>query len=114
MPPMASQGDSTPPSPDAPGGGGQPAGGSPRDSLPGLGDPSARPDEPVTAGLPVGAGIGPVAAGMVPRIDPATVTREFRPVLARLRTLAKLSSSTAETRAWVREVENRLGTPNQM
>lgn len=35
--------------------------------------PSARPDEPVTAGLPMGAGQGPEALGMMP-YDPTVAT----------------------------------------
>jgi hypothetical protein len=39
-------------------------------SIPSLSDPSARPDEPVTAGLPLGAGPGTSAMGMVPMDSP--------------------------------------------
>lgn len=35
--------------------------------IPSLSDPTARPDEPVTAGLPLGAGPGPEALGMLPQ-----------------------------------------------
>jgi len=35
-------------------------------SMPGLTDPSARPDEPLTAGLPVGPGPGPSALAAPP------------------------------------------------
>lgn len=39
-------------------------------SIPSLSDPTARPDEPVTAGLPIGAGPGTSAMGMVPMDSP--------------------------------------------
>lgn len=39
-------------------------------SIPSLSDPTAFPDEPVTAGLPVGEGAGPEALGMVPQDSP--------------------------------------------
>jgi hypothetical protein len=35
--------------------------------IPSLEDPTARPDEPVTAGLPIGEGPGPEALGMFPQ-----------------------------------------------
>lgn len=35
--------------------------------IPSLSDPSARPDEPVTAGLPIGPGAGPDALGTIPQ-----------------------------------------------
>lgn len=36
------------------------------DEVPNLGDPTMRPDEPVTTGLSVGAGLGPAAMGPMP------------------------------------------------
>lgn len=36
------------------------------DQVPNLSDPTMRPDEPVTAGLPVGPGSGPEALGPMP------------------------------------------------
>lgn len=36
------------------------------DQIPNLSDPTHRPDEPVTEGLPVGAGRGPEALGTMP------------------------------------------------
>lgn len=36
------------------------------DSVPKLDDPTARPNEPLTHGLPIGAGAGPEAIGRVP------------------------------------------------
>jgi len=43
--------------------------------------PSARPDEPITAGAPFGAGPGPAAGGVMPRMIPVD------PVLETLRAL---------------------------
>lgn len=101
--PQVVQGQVVPPS----GGGG---GASPRDAIPGLMDDSNRPDEPVTSGVSVGPGIGPVGAGLV---EPVTIDkRELAPMIARLDILANLPSSTAETRRWVRELKGRLGTTN--
>ncbi len=42
------------------------------DEVPNLGDPTARLDEPVTAGLPLGPGAGPEALGPMPppQVDP--------------------------------------------
>ena len=36
------------------------------EQVPNLGDPTARPDEPVTAGLPIGSGPGMAALGPMP------------------------------------------------
>lgn len=35
--------------------------------IPSLDDPTARPDEPITAGLPIGPGEGPSALGIAPQ-----------------------------------------------
>lgn len=109
MPPLAQA--STPSAPEAaPAQGAAGAGANPRDGIPGLHDPSARPDEPVTAGVAIGPGIGPVGAGLAP---PVTIdARELAPLIARLDVLSKLSSVTAETRAWARVVREQLGTKN--
>lgn len=79
-----------------------------RDSVTPLDAPTTRPDEPVTAGAPVGPGIGPGSAGILPVVN--IDIKELQPVLHRLDVLAGLPSSTAQTRAWVRELKNRLGT----
>lgn len=77
-----------------------------RESLPGLGDPTSRPSEPVTAGAPVGAGIGPQAAGIP---DDQQVTNEqLRPVLRSLELIANLPGSNPETRSFVRNLKARL------
>jgi len=58
---------SSPPSPQG-GGQGQPML-APGD-VPGLGDPTANPNEPVTAGLPIGPGAGPEALGIMTQDSP--------------------------------------------
>ena len=45
------------------------------DQVPNIGDPSARPDEPVTAGLNLGLGAGPEALGPMPP-NPADPVRQ--------------------------------------
>lgn len=84
--------------------------GASRDSVTPLDAPSSRPDEPVTAGAEIGPGIGPGSAGIRPvvSIDQA----ELQPIIYRLDVLANLPSSTAQTRAWVRDLKGRLGTRN--
>jgi hypothetical protein len=67
----------SPPSPAAGGGGGQQVALAPGD-VPSLRDPTANPDEPVTAGLPLGPGAGPEALN---------VTATDSPELAILRSL---------------------------
>lgn len=49
------------------------------DEVPNLSDPTARPDEPLTAGLPMGAGPGPEALGPMAEVDP--VRRLLRAML---------------------------------
>jgi hypothetical protein len=58
--PMAT-GAGQPPAPSGPAQ--MPPGFVPPDQTPTFGDPTARPDEPVTAGLPFGPGAGPGQAG---------------------------------------------------
>jgi hypothetical protein len=72
-----------------------------------LGAPSANPQEPVTAGAALGAGIGPQAAGI---LDDKTATNEqLRPLLRSLEIVANLPGSNAETRSFVRNLKARLG-----
>jgi len=71
-----------------------------------LGAPSANPDEPITAGVPVGAGIGPEAAGIMD--DRQKTDEQLRPMLHSLEVIANLPGSNAETRAYVRLLKARL------
>lgn len=86
--------------------GGAPMAGPTRASLPPLDAPSARPDEPVTAGAPVGAGIGPQAAGIFS--DQEVTNEQLRPLLRSLELVANLPGSNAETRTFVRQLKARL------
>lgn len=61
---------------------------------PNLTDPTQRPDEPLTAGLPFGPGSGPEALGPAPMSD----------VEARLRALYQ-ASPTPELRDLIRQIE---------
>lgn len=73
---------------------------------PGLGDPTARPDEPVTAGSPLGPGIGPDAAGI--RKPFQVANDQLRPLVNSLERIANLPSSNPETRTFVRMLKARL------
>lgn len=77
-----------------------------RPALPGLGDPSARPDEPITAGAALGPGAGPLAAGILD--DQQATNQQIAPLLESLERVANLPGSTAETRAFVRNLKARL------
>lgn len=74
--------------------------------LPGLMDPSGRPDEPVTAGADMGAGIGMQAAGI--GTDFEITNEQLRPLLRSLELLANQQGSNPETRAVVRNLKARL------
>lgn len=81
-------------------------GGMDRSMLPGLMDPTARPDEPVTAGAPIGAGIGPAAAGI--QSDQQITNEQLRPLLRSLELVANQPGSNPETRSFVRLLKARL------
>lgn len=71
-----------------------------------LGAPTARPEEPITAGVDVGPGMDSVAAGIQ---TPYEITNEkLRPILHSLETMANLSSSNPEFRTFVRNMKARL------
>lgn len=71
-----------------------------------LGAPTARPDEPVTAGADAGPGISAFSAGI---LDDRQMTNEqLRPILKSLETIANLPGSNAETRSYVRLLKARL------
>lgn len=77
-----------------------------RSMLPGLADPSARPDEPVTAGAPVGPGMGPQAAGI--KSDRQISDERLKPLMHSLEILANMQGSNPETRTLVRNLKARL------
>ena len=74
--------------------------------LPPLDAPSARPDEPVTAGVDAGPGIGMAAAGIP--TDKQITDDQLRPLLRSLELVANLPGSNAETRSFVRNLKARL------
>lgn len=81
-------------------------GGSTRASLPPIDAPSARPGEPVTAGAPMGPGIGPQAAGI--QSDSEVTAEQLRPLMRSLELMANLPGSNPETRTLVRNLKARL------
>lgn len=72
-----------------------------------FGAPTQSPGEPVTAGSPLGAGIGPQAAGILD--DKQATLEQLAPLLPSLELAANLPGATAETRAFVRALKARLG-----
>jgi hypothetical protein len=72
-----------------------------------FGAPSARPDEPVTAGLPGGPGAGPSVPPQPARIDPAAAARiqSYLPVLVML---ASQDDADPNTRQLVRQIRADL------
>ena len=80
----------------------QGGGGGAADLVP-INAPSAMPDQPITAGAPIGAGIGPQAAG-IPTEEQASV-EQLRPLLPSLEFIANLPQSNPETRAFVRRLK---------
>jgi len=52
------------------------------DQIPNLSDPTSRPDEPVTDGLPTGPGRGPEAmTGLDPRLAETQALKKWLPIL---------------------------------
>lgn len=84
---------------------GAPAGPSAADLVP-FGAPTANPNEPVTAGAALGAGVGPQAAGIQNDMD-ATLD-QLRPLVRSLERMANLPSATPQTRAYVRALKARM------
>ena len=86
--PMQGGGQALPPAPTPP---------------PAMGAPTANPNEPVTAGSPLGPGIGPLAAGI--QSDQQQTISQMAPLLNSLELIANLPGSNAETRAFVRNLK---------
>lgn len=84
-------------------GGGAGAGAAP--ALVPLGEPSQRPDEPVTAGAPVGPGVGPEAAGIRSVADQDY--ESLKPMLPSLEYQANMPGSSPGLRALVRAIKAR-------
>lgn len=64
--------------------------------------PSQRPDEPVTAGADLGAGISAQGAGI--QDDEQATIAQIRPLLRSLQTIADLPESTPQYRSFVRRL----------
>lgn len=79
----------------------------PRDLVP-FGAPTQNPDEPVTAGAPAGAGIGPQAAGI--DNDTTASLKQIATILPSLELMANLPTATPETRSFVRNLKARLAS----
>lgn len=73
---------------------------------PALTDPTANPEEPITAGAAMGPGMGPQAAGIKSDFD--ITNDKLRPIVHSLEILANLPQSNPETRAYVRALKARL------
>jgi hypothetical protein len=92
---------------------GQPAG-PPPDIWSILARPTNRPDEPLTAGLPVGAGINQIISGLTPGGGPPPDLADLermRPVMPTLEAIANLPDSSDFFRAKVRELRGMLRMP---
>lgn len=72
-----------------------------------LKSPTARPEEPITAGAPVGAGLGPEAAGIFN--DEQATMQQLAPLVESLTAAANLPSSTPQFRAFVRRLRVQAG-----
>ena len=71
-----------------------------------LTDPTANPEEPITAGAALGPGMGPQAAGIKSDFD--ITNDKLRPLVHSLEIIANLPQSNPETRAYVRALKARL------
>lgn len=68
-----------------------------------LGAPTERPGEPVTAGLPMGAGPGPEVLGMAPQQQGEDLT-DILPYLPMLEFMASQPGASSQTRNFVRRL----------
>ena len=68
--------------------------------------PTQNPGEPVTAGAPLGPGVGPEAAGI--QQDEQATAEQLRPLLRSLEVIANLPGSNPQTRSYVRKLRARL------
>lgn len=83
----------------------QGGGGNPAPAPIPLGAPTTRPEEPVTAGAELGAGIGPLAAGI--KDDEQGTIEQLRPLLRSMETIANLPTSNPQFRSFVRKLRAR-------
>lgn len=73
---------------------------------PAITDPTAYPEESITAGAALGPGMGPQAAGI--KSDYDITNDKLRPLVHSLEIIANLPQSNPETRAYVRALKARL------
>lgn len=108
--PMATPAPAAPapaqPAAGAPGGGLAAVSGPPPGSLTPLDAPSARPDQPVTAGLPVGPGAGPDVLGL--RSERDVNLADIAPYLPALEVMANQPNATVAARNLVRRLRGSL------
>lgn len=77
-----------------------------RAMIPNIDDPTGYPNEPVTAGVDAGPGIGAVEAGILN--DDQITDEQLRPYMRSMQLLANLPGSNTETRTMVRLMKARL------
>ena len=70
--------------------------------------PTGRPDEAVTAGSPVGPGVGPDAIGLGPKAEEGEDLDRLRRYLPALVEMANRADSTASFRNYVRLVRSKV------
>jgi hypothetical protein len=70
--------------------------------------PTGRPDEPVTAGAPLGPGVGPAAIGLGPGAEKAADLQQLKSYLPVLIAQANQPSSTRAFRNFVRRIRAEM------
>lgn len=80
----------------------------PRAGIVPLNAPTQRPDEPVTAGSPVGPGVGPAAAGIETRSPDQQDAQSLARILPLLEFAANLPDANPSSRTLVRQIRAYL------
>jgi len=90
--------------------GSAPQGGAAGPSIPltPLGAASERPDEPITAGAPVGPGVGPAALGLPSGSARSQDIEHLRPMLPALESMANMPGASPSLRQYVRDLKASL------
>ena len=70
--------------------------------------PTGRPDEPVTAGAPVGPGVGPEAIGLGPGAEKVADMQQLRAYLPAMIAQANNPNSTRAFRQFVRRLRSEM------
>lgn len=73
-----------------------------------MGAPTQRPDEPVTAGNPMGEGVGPQAAGIEMRSMDQQDAASLAQQLPMLEYIANMPNASPSTRALVRRIKGNI------